>query len=58
MYPNIKVFIKPISTTMDTNVHHLKVDYSSTKPTIIDNQFKQPKIGAFEVQLYAKKSMG
>ena len=57
IFPQVDVIVKPISTTMDTTVHHFKVDQGATgHPTVIDHQMKVPKIGAFEVQLYTRDS--
>ena len=52
----MQVIIKPIATDQDEKVKHLKVDFQKEpdKPTIIDNQKKASRLGAFEVQLFMK----
>jgi hypothetical protein len=57
-FPQVIVFIKPITTDQDDRIKHIKIDSKGGKdggtPTIIDNQLKTPRIGAFEVQIMLK----
>jgi len=55
-FPLIKVFIKPISTEQDQKIKRFRVESSGDKPTIIDNQMKYFRIGAFEVQIFKKEN--
>ena len=48
------MIVKPITTDRDIRVKHLKINSKGDKPTLIDGQLKPSKIGAFEVQIFAK----
>ena len=48
--------MKPISTWEDQKVRKLKVKMQGQIPTIIDEQIKYLRLGAFEVQLYSKSN--
>ncbi len=53
-YPQVSVIVKPISTSMDQKIRHLKYGSNPEVTTKIEDQLKAPRIGAFEVQLYMK----
>jgi hypothetical protein len=48
-YPTVSVIIKPITTDMDIKIKHITIDRSHKNPTVIEDQIKPKRIGAFEV---------
>jgi hypothetical protein len=54
-FPLIKVIVKPISTEQDLKIKKFKVDGDIGKPTIIDHQTKNMRLGAFEVQIFKRE---
>ena len=55
-FPLVKVIVKPISTEMDQKIKKFRIEGGGgDKPTVIDNQMKHFRLGAFEVQLFKKE---
>ena len=49
------MIVKPISTWEDQKILKLKTKKGGHEPTIIDNQIKYLRLGAFEVQIFKKE---
>lgn len=54
-FPLVKVIVKPISTEQDQKIKKFRIEGGGDKPTVIDNQLKYFRLGAFEVQLFKKE---
>lgn len=54
-FPLVKVIVKPISTEQDQKIKKFKVEGDLFKPTVIDFQMKNMRLGAFEVQIYKRE---